>query len=68
MREFLNLDLSATAAEARARASDSYGKALDELAHDLRSAELVIAKYHAVQTKWESARSVLSSLKNLTNL
>lgn len=50
-------------AEAEARASESYGKELDVLASQHKAAEQTIMKYDAMKIRWETARSILSLLK-----
>lgn len=56
---------SAAAAEAMARSDAEYQKELDAQADELKTAEGVIAKRRAVETSWESARSLLSFEKQL---
>jgi hypothetical protein len=51
---------SAAAAEAMARSDEAYRAELDTQADELKTAEGVIAKRRAVETSWESARSLLS--------
>lgn len=64
VREFL-ADESAAAAETRGRASVAYGEALDGQAKEYAIAERVIAEHEATRIRWESARSVLSSLRTI---
>jgi hypothetical protein len=51
---------SATAAEAHARADVAYQAEFNTQAEELQTAEGVIAKRRAIETLWESARSLLS--------
>ena len=65
-REFV-VGNSATAAEALGRGSMAYGEALDAQAKELENAERVIAENEAARIRWESARSVLSSLRAIAS-
>lgn len=58
-------NISHTAAETLGRASVRYGEDLEAQASQLEEAERVIARRDAVRAQWESARSVLSSLKSI---
>ncbi len=58
--KYLKEDNSATAAEAMARADESYQAEFNAQAEELQTAEGVIAKRRSVETSWESARSLLS--------
>lgn len=58
---------SAAAAEHKARASDAYHKAMHALSTDLYAAEKAILKYETTRIRWESARSLLSIAKTITN-
>jgi predicted transcriptional regulator len=58
---------SAAAAEAMARSDEAYRAELDTQADELKTAEGVIAKRRAVETSWESARSLLSFEKQMVN-
>lgn len=60
-------DNSAAAAEHKARASEAYEKEMGVLARDLFSAEKSILKYDTTRIKWESARSLLSIAKTITD-
>lgn len=51
---------SATQAEHEARASDQYKIGLDALQEQRELAEKTIAEYDAVQTHWETQRSLLA--------
>lgn len=51
---------SATAAEALARADAAYQAEFEAEAEELKTAEGLIAKRRAVETSWETARSLLS--------
>jgi hypothetical protein len=51
---------SATQAEHEARASDQYKIGLDALQEQRESAEKTIAEYDAVQTHWETQRSLMA--------
>lgn len=62
----LLVDNSAAAAEHQARASDAYHKAMHALGLDLYAAEKAILKYDTMRIKWESARSLLSIAKTIT--
>lgn len=57
---------SAAAAEAMARASSGYEKAMKQIAADLLVAEKVIAEHEAVKIQWESARSLLAMQRDMT--
>lgn len=57
---------SHAAADTYARASISYGEALDRLAAELLTAEQVNARHEAVRVRWESLRSALSVLKTIS--
>lgn len=57
---------SAAAAEHQARASDAYHKAMHALGTDLYAAEKSILKYETTRIRWESARSLLSIAKSIT--
>lgn len=58
---------SAAAAEHQARASEPYHKAMHALGLDLYAAEKSILKYETTRIKWESARSLLSIAKTITD-
>lgn len=55
---------SASKAEAEARASEPYGKELQQLAKELTAAEQTIARWDVLRIKWETARSLLSVQKS----
>lgn len=62
-------NLSATAAEHIARASESYGAAITALATELRNAEGALSEWDAMKVRFESLRSLLSIQKQIvTNL
>lgn len=63
-REFLAAGDSATAADTKARASVSYGEALDKLRGELTLAEQTLADYEGKRHLWEATRSALSVLKH----
>jgi hypothetical protein len=65
VRDFLNEGDSATAAEHKARASESYAELMKATARDLITAEQTIAEWEAVKCRWESARSLLSVQKQI---
>ncbi len=54
---------SAAKAEAEARASASYSAELTQLGKEHQAAETVCLEFEAVKLKWETARSLLSMLK-----
>jgi len=56
---------SAAAAECKARASYAYGEELAKLAHQLKDAESVKAKWEALKCQWESCRSLLAMQREL---
>ncbi len=58
--KYLKQGESATAAEAMARADESYQKEFDAQGDDLQTAEGIITKRRATETSWESARSLLA--------
>lgn len=58
--EFLEAGDSAAAAEHKSRASKTYGTSLHDLAEQYKAAMRVIEQHSALQTKFESARSILS--------
>lgn len=66
--EHLADGMSAAAAEHHARASDSYGSQLNDLADQYKSALRVIEEADAVKIKFESARSILSVEKQKLSL
>ena len=67
VREFLIAGDSASAAETKGRASAIYGEELDKQARAMEIAERMIAEHDAERIKWESARSLLSTLKMIAN-
>ena len=50
---------SASDAEFKARASFAYEQEMQRLAHDLQTAESVLASRDAIKCEWESAQSLL---------
>lgn len=60
MKVFLDQGETSSAAECRARASDTYGEALIRLSGQYQSAIETIEKYESQRVLWESARSLLS--------
>lgn len=67
--DFLKTGESATAAEHKARASESYADMMKARGKELEVAETIIAKWDAVKIKWQTAQSLLSMHKSLvTNL
>lgn len=64
VREFLH-EGSATAAETKGRASVAYGEALVQQAEQFSEAERIIAEHDAARIKWESARSLLSCMRQI---
>lgn len=65
--DFLKAGESATAAEHKARASDSYAQLMKEMAKDLIAAEKVIAEWAALNARFEALRSLLSVQKSLVS-
>lgn len=65
VRDFLLQGESATASEYKARASESYGEMMKQTGLDLLKAEKTIADYEAVKIRWETARSLLSTQKQI---
>lgn len=65
MTPFLDSGESATAADAKGRASFNYGEELKSLTEQLRAAESVKAEWEAVRIQWESSRSLLSMQREL---
>jgi hypothetical protein len=65
MVKHLQAGESATAAEAYARADESYQRELGLLADDLRASEAAIAEWDAEMCSWDSARSLLSMQKEV---
>lgn len=63
--DFLSKGDSATAAEHKARASESYNESMNARASELENALVVIAQWDAEKIKWETARSLLSVQKSL---
>lgn len=59
-------DNSAAAAEHKARASEAYHGAMAALSTDLYAAEKAILRYETTRIKWESARSLLSLARTIT--
>jgi hypothetical protein len=68
MSPYLDDGESATAADAKGRASFNYGEELKELAQFLNDAETVKAQWEAAKVEWESCRSLLSLEKELVGL
>lgn len=50
-------------AEAEARASERYGAELKQLGREFELAEKVVRDYESAKLRWETARSLLSMLK-----
>lgn len=65
--DFLKVGESATAAEHKARASDSYQQLMKETAKDLIAAEKTIAEWTALNARFEALRSLLSVQKSLVS-
>lgn len=63
--DFLKNGESATAAEHKARASESYAALMKQTGKDLLVAEETIAEWEAVKCRWETARSLLSIQKQI---
>ncbi len=63
--DFLTKGESATAAEHKARASESYAEMMKARGTELAAAEHVICEWEAAKIKWETARSLLSVQKSL---
>ncbi len=63
--DYLNKGESATAAEHKARASESYAEMIKARGAEMANAESVIAEWDALKIKWETARSLLSVQKSL---
>lgn len=64
MRQLLLDDTSAAKAEGLSRSSEAYGKELEALAADLKTAEEYIQAHDATRAKFEAVRSCLSSAKH----
>ena len=54
---------SAAKAEAEARASDTYGAELVQLGKEQQAAQTCCLEFDALKLRWETARSLLSMLK-----
>ena len=65
VREHLATGDSASAAETKGRASVQYGEDLEKQAREAEIAERIIAEHDAERVKWETARSILSTLKSI---
>lgn len=65
VRDLLAEGNSATSAEHKGRASDSYQEMMKQTATDLIRAEKTIADYEAAKIRWETARSLLSVQKQI---
>lgn len=63
--DFLKSGESATAAEHKARASESYAETMKARGTEFAAAEAVIAEWDAAKIRWETARSLLSVQKSL---
>lgn len=63
--DYLKSGESATAAEHKARASDSYAELMKATARDLIVAEKTIHEWIALQARFEALRSLLSVQKSL---
>lgn len=57
-----------SAAEHRARASDTWGAALNDLGEQYKTAIRVLETYEAIKTQYEAARSLLSLEKEKIRL
>ncbi len=70
VKDFLGTGAKSIAeAEHKARSSESYGAAMENLRSQLENAERVIADWDAAKVAWESARSLLSIQKQIvTNI
>lgn len=67
--DFLKDGESATAAEHKARSSQTYAECMKLLRKELEAAETTVAKWEAAKLRFEAARSLLSIQKQLiTNL
>lgn len=65
VREHLAAGDSAASAETKGRASVQYGEDIDKQSRALEIAERMIADHDAERIKWETARSILSTLKSI---
>ncbi len=65
MTPYLDAGESSTAADAKGRASFSYGEELKALSAQLRDAETCKAEWESARIQWESARRLLSMQKEL---
>ena len=61
-----NGDMSGIAAEHMARSSDGYGEAMKMIGKDLVNAEQIITAWDAAKLRWETARSLLSVQKTMS--
>lgn len=68
MLPFLNAGDTATAADAKARASEPYATAMARLRKDYAAAEETRAQYFALKARWETARSRASAEKAMVSL
>lgn len=68
MTPFLDSGESATAADAKARASFNYGEELKELTGYLREAETAKAEWEATRIQWDTARSLLSAQREMSKM
>lgn len=64
----LKSEKSVAAAEHYARASDSYGSQINDLADQYKAALRVIESYESCKVRFESARSILSMEKQKLTL
>lgn len=68
MLPFLSAGDAASTADARARATEEYGRQMARLKQDLANAESVVAQYFALKARWETARSKASAEKAMVTL
>lgn len=68
MSQWLDGGESASAAEAKGRASYVYGEELAELANQLREAETTKARWEATKCQFEACRSLLAMQRELGSL
>jgi hypothetical protein len=68
MTPFLDEGESATAADAKGRASFNYGEEMKRLRADLQESETVKSEWEATRIQWESTRSLLSMQREMSKM
>lgn len=66
--DFLQLDMSAAAAEHHARASQQYKSAMKQIMSETANAETVIKSWELAKIQFEAARSLMSAEKSMLEI